>query len=65
MGHARQHFREPCYGRPVQQMRTLHFALAAVVSIFLLSFFLSSPNVSGRRLDVDHTSTHDMALVRI
>jgi len=32
---------------------------------FLLSFFLSSPKLSGRRLDVYHTSTHDVALVRI
>jgi len=33
---------------------------------FLLSFFfLSSPNLSGRRLDVCHTSTHGVALVRI
>jgi len=31
---------------------------------FLLSFF-SSPNVSRRRLDVCHTSTHGVALVRI
>jgi len=30
---------------------------------FLLLF--SSPNISGRRLDVYHTSTHDVALVRI
>ena len=30
------------------------------------SFFLfSSPNLSGRRLDVYHTSTHDVVLVRI
>ena len=29
------------------------------------SFFLSSSNLSGRRLDVYHTSTHDVALVRI
>ena len=35
-----------------------------VVSIFLLSFF-SSPNLSRRRLDVYHTSTHGVALVRI
>ena len=35
-----------------------------VVSIFL-SFFYSSPNLSGRRLDVCHTSTHDVVLVRI
>ena len=32
---------------------------------YLLSFFYSSPNLSGRRLDVYHTSTHDVALVRI
>ena len=32
---------------------------------FLSFFFLSSPNVSGRRLDVYHTSTHGVALVRI
>ena len=33
---------------------------------FLLSFFLfSSPNLSGRRVDVYHTSTHGVALVQI
>ena len=32
-------------------------------SIFYLLF--SSPNLSGRRLDVYHTSTHGVALVRI
>jgi len=35
---------------------------------FLLSFFLlffSSPNLSSRRLDVYHTSTHGVALVQI
>ena len=31
---------------------------------FLLSFF-SSPNLSRRRLDVCHTSTHVVALLRI
>ena len=36
-----------------------------VSSIFLLSYFLSSPNLSGGRLDVCHTSTHGVALVRI
>jgi len=30
-----------------------------------LSFFFPSPNLSGRRLDVYHTSTHGVALVRI
>jgi len=28
-------------------------------------FFSSSPILSGRRLDVYHTSTHDVTLVRI
>ena len=34
---------------------------------FFLSFFFffSSPNLSGRRLDVYHTSAHGVALVRI
>ena len=34
-------------------------------SIYLSSFFFSSPNLSGRRLDVYHTLTHGVALVRI
>jgi len=34
-------------------------------SIYLSSFFYSSPNLSGHRLDVYHTSTHGVALVRI
>ena len=33
-------------------------------SIFFFLFF-SSPNLSGHRLDVYHTSTHGVALVRI
>jgi len=32
--------------------------------LFLLLFF-SSPNLSGRKLDVYHTLAHDVALVRI
>jgi len=32
---------------------------------FLPSIFFSSPNLSRRRLDVYHTSTHGVALVRI
>ena len=32
---------------------------------FLSSFFISSPNLSSRTLYVYHTSTHDVALVRI
>ena len=33
--------------------------------LFLSSFFLSSPSLSRRRLDVYHTSTHGVALLRI
>jgi len=37
-----------------------------VISIYRsIFFFFSSPNLSGRRLDVYHTSTHGVALVRI
>jgi len=31
---------------------------------FLSSFFFPSPILSGRKVDVYHTSTHDMALVQ-
>jgi len=34
-----------------------HYIFCPVVSIYL-SFFISSPNLSGQRLDVYHTSTH-------
>ena len=33
--------------------------------LLLSSFFFSSPDLSGRRLDVYHTSTRRVALVRI
>jgi len=33
--------------------------------LFLSFFFFASPNLSDRRLDVYHTSTHGVALVRI
>ena len=39
-----------------------------VMLLFVLSFFLSffsSPNLSGRRLDIYHTLAHGVALVRI
>jgi len=39
------------------------FFLLSSFFFFLLLF--SSPNLSGRRLDVCHTSTHGVALVRI
>ena len=38
------------------------FALWLLLSSFVLLFF-SSPNLSGRRLDVYHTSTHGVALL--
>jgi len=38
------------------------FALWFLSSTF---FLFSSPNLSGRRLDVYNTSTHGVALVRI
>ena len=40
------------------------FALWFLLSFFLSSF-ISSPNLSRRRLDVCHTFTHGVALVRI
>jgi len=33
--------------------------------LLLSSFFFSSPNLSGRRVDVYHTSTHGVALLQI
>ena len=41
------------------------FMLWFVLLLLLLSSFFSSPNLSGRRSDVCHTSTHGVALVRI
>ena len=40
------------------------FLLCFLSSLFFFLFF-SSPNLSGRRLDVYHTSTYGVALVRI
>jgi len=44
--------------------RSGHYIFAQWVSIFL-SVFFSWSNLSGYRLDVYHTSTHVVALVRI
>jgi len=44
--------------------RCRHY-IFAMVSIFLSIFFLSSPNLSGSRLDAYHTSTRGVASVRI
>ena len=43
-------------------MRTLYFALWFLSSFF---FFISSPNLSGRKLDVYYTSTHGLVGVAI
>jgi len=42
--------------------RASHIYFHPVVSYSSL-FFFSSPNLSGRRLDIYHTSTHGVALV--
>ena len=55
--------RKPYYGCPAKQMRTLYFH--PVVTAFFLLVLFSSPNLSRRRLDVYHTFTHGVALVRI
>ena len=51
------------YGRPMLIGQTIIF----LPCDFYLStsFFFSSPNLGGRRLDVYHTSIHGVALVRI
>jgi len=46
-------------------MAALRSRCGHYILVLLLSFFFSSPNLSSRRLDVYHTSTHGMALVRI
>jgi len=46
------------YGRPMHYIFALWF-------LCIFFFFYSSPNLSGRRLDVYHTATHGVALVRI
>ena len=52
------HSCRPRYGHPIVQ--------AIILQLRFLSFFsFSSPIQSGRRLDVYHTFTHDVALVRI
>ena len=43
----------------------LWFVLLLLLLLLLLSSFFSSPNLSGRRLDVYHTLAHGVALVRI
>ena len=45
--------------------RAGHYIFALWFLLSSSSFFFFSPNLSGRRLDVYHTSTHGVALVRI
>jgi len=45
--------------------RAGHYIFALWFLLLLASFFFSSPNLSGRRVDIYHTSTHGVALVRI
>jgi len=45
--------------------RADHYIFALWFLLLLLSSLFSSPNLSRRRLDVCHTSTHDVALVQI
>ena len=49
----------PIFGRAA-----IRWALAHISSSISF-FFYPSPNLSGRRLDVYHTSTHGVVLVRI
>ena len=43
----------------------LYFCPVVSFYLLLLSSFFSSPNLSGRRLDVYHTLAHGVALVRV
>jgi len=45
--------------------RAGHYIFALRFLLLTSSFFFSSSNLSRRRLDVCHTSTHDVALERI
>jgi len=52
----------------LQDVCSSSYVIGQTIYIFILSFllsFFSSPNLSSRRLDVCHTSTHGVALVRI
>jgi len=45
--------------------RADHYIFALWFLLLSFFFFISSPNLSCRRLDVCHTSTHGVALVQI
>jgi len=44
---------------------TIYIFMLFLLLLLLLLLFFSSPNLSGRRLDVYHTLAHGVALVRI
>jgi len=46
-------------------MATLCSRCGHYIFVFFLHSFFSSPNLSGRRMAVYHTSTHDVVLLRI
>ena len=54
-----------CLWPPYGIVRAIIFSSCGSFLLFLSSFFFSSPNLSRRRLDVCHTSTHGVALFRI
>jgi len=49
----------------MQYCMPLYFHPVVFSSFFFFLSFFSSPNLSSRRLDVYHTSTHGVPLVRI
>ena len=55
------------YNRFDNRLYRVNGVLLFMAALWFLSsfFFFSSPNLSCRRLDVFHTSTHGVALVRI
>ena len=53
------------YGRPMQWGRPLYFRPVFFFFLLCFSSLLFLANLSGRKLDVYYTSTHDVALVRI
>jgi len=53
------------YSATVLRLCLYHLIMVALCNRVCDFFFFSSPNLSGRRLDVYHTSTHGVALVRI
>jgi len=57
------HLLQAFYGRPMEQSRPLYFR--PVVSSFFFFLLFSLPILSRRMLDVYHTFTYGVALVRI